>query len=126
MIRRAARLANPFTRTAILAFAWSHRRAIMRWGRSLWSELTRPGFIDPNRLSVIARVLWTITREDDLAKAKQLKHVRLEGTTLVVDTAPGWKGTARLVDELDDISGISAITDARGHLLAGSIPTTAA
>jgi len=74
---------------------------------------------------LIGRVLWAITREDQLAKARQLKQVRLDGTTLVVDTAPGWRGTARLVDELDDVPGITSIVDARGNLLAGTIPTTA-
>jgi hypothetical protein len=126
MFRTVRLMANPFTRTAVLAFAWTHRRTILRWGRSLWSELKRPGFIDPSRLSLIARVLWTITRENDLAKAKQLRHVEIRGTTLIVDTAPGWKGTARLVDALDDIPGISAIADSNGRVLAGTIPATAA
>ena len=125
MFRTLRTMANPFTRTAILAFIWSHRRTILRWGRSFWTELRRPGRIDPNRLGIIARVLWTITREDDLAKARQLRHVRLNGTTLVIDTAPGWKGTARLVDGLGTIGGITSITDAKGTVLAGSIPTTA-
>lgn len=126
MFRTVRMMANPFTRTAVIAFAWSHRRTILRWGRSLWSELKRPGFIDPSRLSLIARVLWAITREDDLAKAKQLRHVEIDGTVLVVDTAPGWKGTARLVDALDDIPGISAIADRHGRILAGTIPAAAA
>jgi hypothetical protein len=126
MFRTLRTAVNPFTRTALVMFAWTHRRTIMRWGRSFWNELRRPGRISPTRLSLISRVLWTITREDQLAQARQLKHVRLDGTTLVVDTTPGWKGTARLVDELDEIPGITAITDAKGNLLAGTIPTTAA
>jgi hypothetical protein len=117
---------NPFTRTAIIAFVWTHRRSIMRWGRSFWNELRQPGRISPTRLTLIGRVLWTITREEQLAQARQLKHVRLVGTTLVIDSAPGWRGTARLVDELGDIPGITSITDAKGNVLAGTIPTTAA
>ena len=116
---------NPFTRTAIIAFAWTHRRTIMRWGRSFWDELRQPNRIDPSRLVVIGRVLWAITRDDRLAQARQLRRVRLDGSTLVVDTTPGWKGAARLVDELDDIAGITAITDAHGNVLAGSIAATA-
>jgi hypothetical protein len=119
-------VANPFTRTAIIAFVWSHRRTIMRWGRSFWNELRRPGRVDPQRLTLIGRVLWTITRDDRLAQARQLRRVRLDGTTLIVDASPGWKGTARLVDELGEIRGITSITDPGGRALHGSIPTTAA
>ena len=125
MLRALTKVANPFTRTAIIAFVWTHRRTILRWGRSFWTELRRPGMIEPARVTLIGRVLWTITRNDDLAKARQLRHVQLDGTTLIVDTTPGWRGTARLVDELDDVPGITAITDAKGRVLAGTIATTA-
>ncbi len=73
----------------------------------------------------MARVLWAITRDERLANARQLKHVRLDGDTLVVDSTPGWKGTARLVDELGEIPGIAQITDPRGNTLAGSVYATA-
>lgn len=125
MFRMARRLANPFTRTAILAFAWTHRHQIMRWGRSLWTELKRPGRIEPRRLQQIGRVLWTITRDETLSDARELREVRLEGDVLIVDTAPGWKRTSRLVDALDKVPGIIAINDARGQRLAGSINATA-
>src|SRR5690606_39172046 len=109
MFRRVGRIANPFTRSAVVLFAWTHRRKILRWGRSLWTELRRPGRIGPKRLQQIARVLWAVTRDETLADAKQLREVRLEGDVLVVDVAPGWKRTAHLVDVLDDIPGITAI-----------------
>ena len=125
MIRRATTLFNPFTRTAVIAFVWAHRRPILRWGRSLYSELRRPGRIDPRRLQLIARVLWAITSNDDLAHARQLREVRLDGNVLVLDTTPGWAQTARLVDELDDIPGIVRIVDQHGNTLAGTIATTA-
>ena len=125
MIRRLTMLVNPFTRTAALAFAWTHRRTILRWGRSLYAELRRPGRIDPKRLQTIVRVLWAITGEDDLASARQLREVRLAGNVLVVDTVPGWKRTARLVDELDEIPGIARIVDQDGNVLAGSIEASA-
>lgn len=125
MLRRIAMLFNPFTRTAVLAFAWSHRRSIMRWGRSLYAELRRPGRIDPRRLRQIARVLWVITGDDELARARQLREVRLEGDELVVDTTPGWKRTARLVDALQEVPGITRIVDRNGNVLAGTIATTA-
>lgn len=124
MFRTMRTAMNPFTRTAIIAFVWTHRRNILRWGRSFWNELKRPGRISPTRLGLIARVLWSITREEQLAQARQLKHVRLDGSVLVIDSTPGWKGTARLVDQLGDIPGITAITDPNGTLLAGTVPAT--
>lgn len=123
MFRTMRSLATPFTRTALLAFAWSHRYTIMRWGRSLWNELRRPGRIDPGRLTLIGKVLWAITSDDRLARSRKLRHVRLEGSTLVIDASPGWTGTARLVDELSGIDGITAITDTKGAPLHGSIPS---
>lgn len=125
MIRALRTAINPFTRTAILAFAWAHRRTILRWGRSFWIELRQPSRIDPARLMLIGKVLFAITRDERLASSRQLKHVSLDGTTLIVDSTPGWKGTARLVDELSDVPGITAITDRKGTPLAGSIPVAA-
>ena len=125
MFRMLRTVANPFTRTAMLAFAWANRHTILRWGRSFWNELSRPGMIEPARLALIARVLWAITRDERLANARQLKHVRLDGDTLVVDSTAGWTGTARLVDELGGIPGIAQITDPRGNALAGSVYATA-
>ena len=125
MIRRITALFNPFTRTAVLAFAWSHRRTIERWGRSLYSELRRSGRIEPRRLQQIGRVLWAITSDGDLAGARQLREVRLDGNVLVLDTTPGWKRTARLVDALDDIPGIARIVDQDVNVLAGTIEARA-
>lgn len=123
MMRSAA---NPFSRTALLFFVWTHRHTILRWGRSFWSELRSPGPIDPRRLTLIGRVLWAITRDDQLAKARQLRHVRLDGNTVVLDTTPDWPGTARLVAELRTIPGIGEVTDRHGRRLTGPIDTTAA
>ncbi len=125
MFRRLRMLFNPFTRTAVLAFAWSHRRTVTRWGRSMWSELRRPGRIEPERVQQIAKVLWAITSNDSLAKSKQLREVRLDGNVLVVDSAPGWKRTGELVDALTDIRGIDRIVDQTGRALSGTIPATA-
>ncbi|HYN33914.1 MAG TPA: hypothetical protein VES40_14915 [Ilumatobacteraceae bacterium] len=124
MIRALRGLANPFTRMAIIAFVWSHRHSILRWGRSFWNELRTSGRIDPSRLMLMGRVLWAITSDDRLAHSPQLRHVRLDGSTLVVDAKRGWKGSARLVDELGGIAGITAITDASGRPLEASIETT--
>lgn len=124
MFRMARRLTSPFTRSALLVFAWQHRRAIERWGRSLWTELRRPGRIEPRRLQQIGRVLWAITRDDSLAEAKQLREVRLDGDVLVVDVAEGWNRTGRLVDALGEVPGIVAVNDTRGRPLAGTIAAT--
>jgi hypothetical protein len=126
MLRALGRFANPFTRTAMVALAWSHRRTIRRWGRSFWTELSAPGRIDPSRLMLMGKVLWAITSDDGLAQSRHLRHVRLDGSTLVIDATRGWKGSARLVDELGSIEGITAITDTRGRPLEGSIGTTSA
>ncbi len=126
MFAALRRFANPFTRTALIAFAWSHRRTIRRWGHSFWNELRSPRRIDPSRLMLMGKVLWAITSDDRLAQSRQLKHVRLDGSTLVVDATRGWKGSARLVDELSGIEGLTAITDSRGRPLEGSIETTSA
>jgi hypothetical protein len=124
MFRAVRTFANPFTRTALIAFAWSNRQTILRWGRSLFEELRRPGRIEPGRLVLIGKVLWAITRDERLARSTKLRHVTLTGSTVVVDVAPGWQGGARLVDELSRIDGITAVTDRGGRQLHGSIPTT--
>jgi hypothetical protein len=126
MFRMLRKVANPFNRTALLLFAWSHRRTIMRWGRSFWTELRSAGPIDRRRLTVIGRVLWAITRDEELAKARQLRQVRLDGDTVVVDAPRSWSGTARLVDELSAIPGIVDVVDERGRPLSGSVETSAA
>lgn len=124
MFRLLRGLANPFTRTAMIALASSHRHSILRWGRSFWNELRSQRRIDPSRLVLMGRVLWAITSDDRLAKSYQLRQVRLDGSTLVVEAKRGWKGSARLVDQLGDIAGITAITDASGRPFVASIETT--
>lgn len=125
MIGRLLRTASPINRYAIIAFLMRHRRSILRWGRSLWIELRRPGPIAPSRVATIGRLLWTITRDDDLAHAKQLKSVELDGDTAVVDVAPGWVGTSRLVDRIAAVEGVHRVVDRSGNPLGGSITTTA-
>jgi hypothetical protein len=115
---------NPFNRLAVAAFVWTHRRSILRWGRSFWAELRAPHRIEPQRLALIARVLWAITRDDRLAKARQLKRVSLDGDVVIVDASPRWSQRHRLVDVLSDVPGVSAVVDARGRRLAGSIDVT--
>lgn len=121
MFRLARRLTNPFTRTAVLAFAWTHRHEILRWGRSLWAELTRPGRIEPARLATIAQVLWKVTSDESLSRSKKLRGVRLDGDVLVLDTARGWRGTPVLVSRLHDVRGVSRVVDGSGVELRPAI-----
>ena len=125
MFSRLFRFANPLNRAAIAGFIWSHRRSIMRWGRSFWHEVKAPSRIDPSRLALMWRVLWSITRDDRLAKAKQLRSVRLDGDTVVVDAASRWKDRSRLVDRLERVEGVSRVVDAQGLQMPGTIETTA-
>ncbi len=121
MIGTIVKGANPFSRMALITLAYAHRHSILRWGRSLYTELRRPGRIEPRRLQQIGRVLWVITRDDMLSGARQLREVRLDGDVLVIDSKPGWKRQARLVDVLSDIPGITDITDPQGRPLVGTI-----
>ncbi len=121
MFRRLLSPFNPFSRTALALLAWTHRRTVLRWGRSLLAELRRPGRIDPGRLTLIAKVLWAITSDERLAGARQLRQVELDGDVLVVDARPRWRGRARLVEELSHIEGISGVVDATGRPLTGPI-----
>ena len=125
MVSRLFRFANPLNRATMAGFIWSHRRSIMRWGRSFWHEVKSPSRIDPGRLALMWRVLWTITRDDQLGKAKQLRSVRLDGDTVIVDAASRWKGRSRLVDRLQRVEGVSRVVDVQGDHLPGTIDTTA-
>ncbi|HEY3485688.1 MAG TPA: hypothetical protein VGK49_09900 [Ilumatobacteraceae bacterium] len=114
MFRLFKRALYPFTRTAVLAFVWAHRHEIMRWGRSLYAEITGPGGVTPSRLSTIAQVLWRVTNKQDLSRSRHLKSVRLDGDTLVLDVDPGWRGTPKLVSELSEVNGVRRIVSRTG------------
>jgi hypothetical protein len=111
------RLVRPFwlTRTAVLVFAWQHRHEILRWGRTIWAELTRPGKIQPTRLALLGQILWVITSDESIARSKHLKAVRLDGDVLTLDTTRGWQGTPMLVARLGDVRGVSRIVDRSGR-----------
>lgn len=125
MIGRILRLANPLNRAVILGFVWSHRRSIMRWGRSFWNELRSADRIEPGRLALMWKVLWAVTGDDELAKARQLRSLRLDGDVVVVDASRGWRGRSRLVDRLQEVDGVSRVVDVDGDQFAATIETTA-
>jgi hypothetical protein len=104
---------SPFTRTALLAFAWKHRHSIFRWGRSLWIELSSPMTIAPKRLATIARVLVAVTADSTIANSRHLRQVRLDGDTVILDVDPDWSRTNQLVDRLLDVKGVRQVTTER-------------
>ena len=114
MFRVLRRALYPFTRTAVLAFVWTHRHEILRWGRSLYAEITGPGGVTPARLSTIAQVLWKVTSNQKLSRSHHLKSVRLDGDTLVLDVDPGWRGTPKLVSELSEVNGVRRVVNRGG------------
>ncbi|MFZ1489448.1 MAG: hypothetical protein WAS51_05860 [Ilumatobacteraceae bacterium] len=118
------KVARPFTRTALIAFTWSHRHEVLRWGRSFWLELRR-GPLDLNRLYRLGRVLWHISADETLAGAKQLRIVRIDGDSVVLDTEPGWRGTPRLVMRLHEVGGVNRIVDSVGRELSPAIAAVA-
>lgn len=108
-MRKLLRFANPINRTAVVVFAWAHRHEIKRWGRSIWTELTRGATIEPKRLATLAKVLWAITSDGELSKSPKLRRVRLDGDTVVVDMDRRWKHAERLVERLEEIEGVAAV-----------------
>jgi hypothetical protein len=113
MVRPFRRVLTPFTRTAVLAFAWRHRHSILRWGRTLWAELRSPAPIAPARLATIGRVLWAVTSNGEIANSSRLRQVRLEGDTVVLDVEPRWNRTNELIEQLLDVKGVRQVTTER-------------
>ena len=125
MVHRLPWSLRRINRLALLAFAWSHRRTILRWLRSLWAEIRSPRPLDYQRLRLLGRVLWAITRDDRFSTSEQLRRVQLDGDVVVVDASPGWSGRAHLADELQTIPGVAAVIDRAGRPLEASIVAAA-
>jgi hypothetical protein len=119
-------LRNPVTRTAMLTWMWNNRHDIRRWGRSLIAELTGAPRLSPTRARTLGKVLWAITSDRDLSKAKELRGVRLDGDVLDLDVDPRWKGTARLVSKLREIDGVRDVRIRGERAVPTVIDTTAA
>ncbi|MBA2386571.1 MAG: hypothetical protein H0V69_05700 [Acidimicrobiia bacterium] len=123
MLRRFRTLMNPLSRTAILTVAWSRRQDVMRWGRSLWTELHNPDGISPARLATVGRVLLAVTSDTEASGAKELRQVRLDGDTVVLDVDPRWNRVGRLSDRLLKVKGVKQVmteTGQRLHTVSGS------
>lgn len=107
MLRRL--LFNPFTRMAIVTWAWNRRHEIKRWGLSLYNEIAGSGKVDPARLQQIAQVLWNVSKDPKLGNAKELRAVRLVGNKIEADVEPDWVYTSRLVNRLSTVRGITDV-----------------
>ena len=107
--RLGTRLLNPSTRAAVVTMLWGRRHDIVRWGRALWLELRNPAGISPARLATIGKVLAAITSDKEVSEAPELRQVRLEGATVVLDVEPGWSRVGRLSDRLLSIKGVDQV-----------------
>jgi hypothetical protein len=110
MITLTRRVLRPFTRTAILLWAWKRRHEILRWGRSIWTELRSPEPISPSRLKTLGTILWKVSQDSQLTNAAELRSVTLVGDVVEVDVDPSWRHTPRLVSELQAIPGVAEVS----------------
>lgn len=115
MLRRFRTVLNPLSRTAVFTLAWNRRRDILRWGRSLWTELQNPDGISPARLTTVARVLLAVTSDSEVSAAKELRQVRLDGDTVVLDVDPNWNRIGRLSDRLLEVKGVKQVMTEHGQ-----------
>lgn len=102
---------NPISRAAIIAWAWGYRHEVLRWGRSLWNELTgREEGVDPGRALRTGRVLVAIAYEDELRNASELKQVTMNGDVVDLKVKAGWRHLPLLVDKVQSVKGITGVT----------------
>jgi hypothetical protein len=81
----------------------------MRWGRSLWEELTSTTPLSVGRLTTLLRVLWAGASDPDLRDAKQFRAVRLVGDDIELDVDPSWRTASRAVNRLEQVSGVGRV-----------------
>ena len=110
MFKFTRRITRPFTRMALMAFAWNHRHEIQRWGRSIWAELRAPGEISPSRLKTLGTILWRVSRDPQITGSRQLRSVSLVGDVVELNVDPMWQHAPRLINELRDVSGVSDVS----------------
>ena len=102
-------MARSIPSVALITWGWNYRHEIMRWGRTLLSELTG-GSIDPSRTVRTGRVLASIAGEERLRNAPQLKQVRLDGDVVDLEVESGWTELPRVIDRVRRIKGITGVT----------------
>jgi hypothetical protein len=97
------------TRTALAAFAWTHRHEILRWGRSLYDQLVGQSDLSPARAARTGRVLFSIAADDRLRDAKQLRKVSMTGDDVELDVDERWSELPRLVDHVRSVKGVRRV-----------------
>ncbi len=100
---------NPLGRAAMITWGWNYRHEILRWVRTLASELTG-GSIDRSRTVLTGRVLASIAGEERLRNAPQLKQVRLDGDVVDLQVESGWTELPRVIDRVRRVKGVNGVT----------------
>ena len=110
MFRFTRHITRPFTRTALMVFAWNHRNEIERWVRSLWTELRAPSEISASRLKTLATILWRCEPRSSAHRFASAPQRSLVGDAVELDVDPMWKHTPRLINEVRTISGVTDVS----------------
>jgi hypothetical protein len=100
---------NPLGRAALITWGWNYRHEILRWIRTLVSELTGRS-IDLNRTVRTGRVLASIAGEERLRNAPQLKQVRLVDDVVDLEVESGWTELPRVIDRVRRVKGVNGVT----------------
>jgi hypothetical protein len=114
---------SPFTRTAIMAFLWTHRHEVLRWGRSLWEHLARRD-LEPAAAMRTARVLFAVASDERFRDAKQLRRVTMANGVVDLQVQRRWALLPALVESVAAVNGVLDVT-VNGQSYAAPIDTTA-
>ena len=114
---------SPFTRTAIMAFLWTHRHEVLRWGRSLWEHLARRD-LEPAPRCGPARVLFAVASDERFRDAKQLRRVTMDDGVVDLQVQRRWALLPALVERVAAVNGVLDVT-VNGQPYATPIETTA-
>ena len=115
-------LVNPFTRTAIMTFLWTHRHEVLRWGRSMWEHLARRDLEPANALRT-AKVLFAVAVDDRFRNAKQLRRVTMVDGVVDLQVQRRWALLPALVESVAAVNGVLDVT-VNGQPYAAPIEAT--
>ena len=94
------------SRTAMLAFLFSHRHEILRWGRSLYEQVIHRSGVSPVRATRTAHLLFTIAADHRLRDAKQLRKVTMDGDDVELEVDERWAELPRLIEHVRAVKGV--------------------
>jgi hypothetical protein len=109
-MRLFPKLLRPFSRMALITFAWNHRHEVMRWGRTLYDQLVGRTDVSPARALRTGQLLFAIATDDRLRNAKELRKVTMVDDTVDLTVDERWSLLPHLVDRVRGVKGVSAIT----------------